>query len=981
MMVGRENEKKLLSECIEKAKKSEGCALIIEGEAGIGKSSLVEFLKREAERTKMTVCIGESTVADGSKPYFPIQKALETLTDNTVFQSEEFVYFNEIFLISKIGLLISHVSRTHSEGLDEDILGSMLTAVQDFVKDSFGDTGSGAEKGGLGKLEYQNTKIFIEHGDLVYMAVVTSGEEHSDMKQEIRRTLSEIETNYFDTLSNWDGDIDRLTGTVDILNKAVNRKFSIRRSLENINLDTERIKVQNKVLDVIREKSGQEGLLLILEDLHWADDSTVHTIPYIARNITDSNIILCITLRSGDSDAQNVAFSQIIKKITADTVNSIFISLQPLGEVALKEIALNLLQQGNPPEELVANLIAESDGNPFFVIEAIRALISDGTLYKTDDVWILKHGPKSVIPHNVSELVSRRLENLNLDELRVIEYGAVLGRRFSSSLLSSGFSNSGEWISDVTEALIDMNFLSKSKNGELLFQHSKMQEVIYSGISGRWRKALHKNAGIVIENQHINNVDPVLFSLAYHFSNAQDFDKGIEYCISAGYKASNNLAPGESIRFFEQAVSLMDLSGKADERSPQILESLGELYELDGNYPLALSAYGRVIAKETNLDTQARLIMKTGRVYQAQGDYDKAISNYEEGAKIAEMGGYPFWKAKINGYQGKIFLRKGEYERSLEFQREYLRESTVSGDMREVGQAYLNIGGVYWHMNDQQSAIRNWGEALKIFEKANYLQGIANTHDNLGVGLSTLGDFEASLGHYLESEQIMRKIGDVKGMSMVFLNIGVLYNRMGNSGKALDYYIKSLQMKIKIGDSIGAANIYNNLGYTYFEMDNFIESKHNFIKNLEIMQKRNDVWGIAQAYRNLAESEIELSEISEADSHCNKSIDLAEKHGFKEILSSDLRLKGMIASTKGDFTSADRYFIKSLELAMENKEPARIGMVYFSQANSYAQRGETEKSIDSYANALEIFEKTQMGSFAKKTRDEMQALLNCRKQK
>lgn len=976
IMVGREKEKKLLSECIEKAQKFEGRALIIEGEAGIGKSSLVEFLKTEAERAKMTVCIGESTVADCSKPYFPIQKALEKLTDNTIFQNEEFVYFNEIFLISKIGLLISHVSRTHSEGLDEDILGSMLTAVQDFVKDSFGDTGSENEKGGLGKLEYQNTKIFIEHGDLVYMAVVTSGKEHPDMKQEIRRTLSEIETNYFDTLSNWDGDIDSLTGTVGILKKAVDRKFSIKRSLENINLDTERIKVQNKVLEVIREKSGKDGLLLILEDLHWADDSTVHTLPYIARNITESNIILCITNRSGDSDAQNESFIKIIKEITADAETSIVISLQPLDELALKDIAMNLLHQGNPPEELLANLIAESDGNPFFVIEAIRALISDGTLYKSDDVWILKHGPKSAIPHNVSELVSRRLENLNLDELRVIEYGAVLGRRFSSSLLSSGFSKSGEWISDVTEALIDMNFLSRSKNGELLFQHSKMQEVIYSGLSGRWRKALHKNAGIVIEIQHINDVDPVLFNLAYHFSNAQDFDKGVAYCISAGYKASNNLAPGESIRFFEQAVGLMDLSGKADDRYPQILEYLGELYELDGNYPLALSAYGHVIKKESNLDTQTRLIMKTGRVYQAQGDYDNAMTNYEVGAAIAEKGGYPFWKAKINGYLGKIFLRKGEYERSLELQREYLRESTVNGDLREIGQAYMNIGGVYWHMNDQQSAIRNWGEALKIFEKANYLQGIANTHDNLGVGFSTVGEFDKSLAHYLESEVIMRKIGDVKGLSMVLLNIGVLYDRMGDNAKSLDYYKKSLQIKKKIGDRIGAATLYNNMGGAYYDMGRHAEAVENITQNLELMEKFNDTWGIAQALNNLANVKIEMNMIDEARILCERSIQIALDHDFKEILASCMRLRGILAYLDGDYEKADSNFKESLRLAEEVDDPQRIGMVFFSMGKSFLARAEKERAVDCFSLALKTFEKSKMETLARKSRYEMRAIVD-----
>ena len=94
----------------------------------------------------------------------------------------------------------------------------MLTAVQDFVKDSFGG-GEEGQKGGLSKLEYLDTKITIEHGDLVYLAVVTSGDEHPDMKRDIRDCLANIEETYFDILMDWDGDLDSLAGSVDMLQR------------------------------------------------------------------------------------------------------------------------------------------------------------------------------------------------------------------------------------------------------------------------------------------------------------------------------------------------------------------------------------------------------------------------------------------------------------------------------------------------------------------------------------------------------------------------------------------------------------------------------------------------------------------------------------------------------------------------------------------------------------------------------------------
>ncbi|HAX95940.1 MAG TPA: hypothetical protein DCY35_05385, partial [Prolixibacteraceae bacterium] len=202
-IIGREKEKAALLQNLENVMKSNGQTVLISGEAGIGKTTLVKFLLSEADARGFEILAGESFSQDGAVPYLPFQRALNTTGDNDIFQIEEFAHFDEIFLISKIGLLISHVSRLKGGGMDQDILGSMLTAVQDFVKDSFGDGSDIAQKGGLGKLEYMNTKITIEHGDMAYLAVVSSGEEHPEMRSDIKRCLADVETKYFDILSDW----------------------------------------------------------------------------------------------------------------------------------------------------------------------------------------------------------------------------------------------------------------------------------------------------------------------------------------------------------------------------------------------------------------------------------------------------------------------------------------------------------------------------------------------------------------------------------------------------------------------------------------------------------------------------------------------------------------------------------------------------------------------------------------------------------
>jgi predicted ATPase len=979
-IIGREKERKLLSELLDDAKKSQGQTVFISGEAGIGKSKLVEFLDSEAKKMEMNVCRGECTEQESSQPYNPITSSLAEITGEEIFSLEEFASFNDVFLISKIGLLITHVSRSSEEGMDKDILSSMLTAVQDFVRDSFGGGAEAAPKSGLGKLEYMNTKILIEHGDLVYLAAVVPGEEHSSMRKDLKSIVQDIEGTYFDILADWDGDLDKLGGTEPILKKIVDKKYRVKRSLENVNIETERLKVQTKIHETVEKISVDKPLLFILEDIHWADESTLLSIPYIARNIANEKILFCLTYRPEGSEAESCNLNKVIESVTHKS-QAHEIKLGRLDEKRLETLIRQQLGFGQAPEELVSKLKSETGGNPFYTIEVIRALISEGTLVEDKGIWIMKRDVKESVPSSVTELVSRRLESLDLDSLRLIEIGAVLGRRFEKPLLASGLRNEERQINDTLDKLVEQKILDRLTAGEFRFQHAKFQEVVYSGMSDRWRRMLHRNAGETLESMYKDDIECVLFKLAYHFGRTREYGKGIDYSISAGYKASNNFAPKEAVQFFERATCLIDESGKADDRYPEITGLLGDLYDLDGEYQSAIRTYEKLLKLTSDKNSQSETIMKIGRVFQNRGEYENAIQKFTDALNMAGELGNNILKARINGYMGKIQLRKGEYEKALNLQMGYLEESRKVGEKKEVGQAYMNLGGVYWHMNDHTLAIKSWEDSLRMFSEAGYEQGIANVNDNLGVGYNMLGKFDKSLEYYMKSEVIMKKIGDVRGLSMVLLNIGVLYDRMGQHEKSLEYYMKSLQIKKKIGDNIGVANVYNNIGVNYVYMEKYEEAVHNFYENLKLMEKCGDTWGVAQALSNMAESEIELGRIKDAKEHCRRSLELAEKHSLKDIVTYVYMLQGIMANSDKKFKVADELFAKSLSLAKETEERSRIGMVYLSIGKSLVQRGEKEKAVNSLASALKVFEESHIETLVRKTRLEMQKVVDSAKKR
>ncbi len=125
----------------------------------------------------------------------------------------------EIFLVDKAGLLISHISKKEDSAVDKDLIGSMLTAVLDFVKDSFRSEVKGEES--LGKLQYGDATIIIERGDMVVLACVISGEENPRLRTRMKSILNTIEKKYWYVLRDWDGDVDQLQEVEEIIGKLI----------------------------------------------------------------------------------------------------------------------------------------------------------------------------------------------------------------------------------------------------------------------------------------------------------------------------------------------------------------------------------------------------------------------------------------------------------------------------------------------------------------------------------------------------------------------------------------------------------------------------------------------------------------------------------------------------------------------------------------------------------------------------------------
>ena len=379
-LIGRDKELNLLKDYVEDAIVGKGTTILISGEAGVGKTRLVEeFIDYSANKT-VRVLTG-STASDYVHPFLLFSNALENEIDKPLFQEQEYSSFTAVFAVNKSGILLAQDS-SDAGNLDADIFAGMLSAVQNFVRDSLG--GSEELRTGLGRLEYGNMKILIEYGSNIFLVAVLKGNEHPNMKNLLKFTIRNIEDESGDILQSWAGNMADVAPIQNHISTVAIAKFLVRRDMEGVKLENERIKIADEVLEILKSLSREEPIILLLEDIHWADESSIFVLNYLARNIVNEKILTIGTLRPEMSDIVRTT----VEKMTQEG-NVSLMPLIRLGVDCVSSLVESMFPVHKFSDSFIENLADSCQGNPFFVIELLRQMKEEGNISISNGNYVL----------------------------------------------------------------------------------------------------------------------------------------------------------------------------------------------------------------------------------------------------------------------------------------------------------------------------------------------------------------------------------------------------------------------------------------------------------------------------------------------------------------------------------------------------------------------------------------------------------------
>jgi DNA-binding CsgD family transcriptional regulator len=489
-------------------------------------------------------------------------------------------------------------------------------------------------------------------------------------------------------------------------------------------------------------------LVLIVEDLHWADRSTRDLLAFLARNLRRERVLLVLTYRSDETGRARLG-SYLAELDRAGPAQRLEL---PRFARAETQAQLTGILAAAPTTELVEAVFARSEGNPFFTEELLQAM----------------RPGSGALPETLRDLLQGRVEALPEPARHVLRVAAVAGRRVSHRLLAAvaGLSDQ-EQTEALRVAVAHQLLVTRLGEDGYEFRHALLQEAVYTGLLPGERARVHATLATAIAAHPDwtgGTAATVAAELAYHWQAAGELERALPATIEAGVQAGLTFAFAEARRFYEHALELWARVPRAAELAPidrvTLLERAAEAAHLVDDVPRAAELL-REAFHEVDGDADP---VHAGLLHERLGRYlwmsadQAALTAYEEAVRLVPAEPPSAERARVlAGYAELLGVRRAT-AKSRQVAEEALATARRVGARREEGRALGSIADALIEA-DVDGAIALLRDARRIAEEQADVDGVGWASLQLAVLMELTGRLEEALAAALQGAEASRRLG------------------------------------------------------------------------------------------------------------------------------------------------------------------------------------------------------------------------------
>jgi len=357
--------------------------------------------------------------------------------------------------------------------------------------------------------------------------------------------------------------------------------------------------------------AGGKPMVLVLEDLHGAEIS-IEVLQYIVRRLGPTPTLILGTYRPGEL-GRRAPLVRMQESLQGDPRYA-SLSLGPLAPAEHKQLLSTLLGGKKIDAELAQQLYSGSEGNPFFAKELVRSLLdSESLIEDTTGTWKLSGLSIAAdeLPETIQAAVEKRVAGLPAEMIQVLCIAAVMGKSFDFDDLET-LAGKVEDLDEIADRLVQEGLIEeerRSRGDVMAFTSGVVREVLYSKLTRRKRRSLHRSYAELLEKRHAGRLERVYPQLLYHYAEGDEPEKTVEYGLLHSRKSLDAFSPEEAIRAARAALDFLDEEWEGDrELEAEARMLLARAHHLRGETTDGLREAEAAIAVLEHVGDSARVV-------------------------------------------------------------------------------------------------------------------------------------------------------------------------------------------------------------------------------------------------------------------------------------------------------------------------------------------------------------------------------------
>ena len=653
----------------------------------------------------------------------------------------------------------------------------------------------------------------------------------------------------------------------------------------------ERLLFFDAVAQVFANLAQRNGLLFYADDLHWADRGTLWLLAHLLRQTREERVFMVGCYRETELDrAHPLAKAlvdwnreRLITRITLRRFDAAETSAQ-LGALLGEEVSA----------EFGTAVHRETEGNPFFVEEVLKALIEQGSLHRESGRWKRCHLHELVIPQSMKEAIGNRLNRVSSQANEVLRAAAVLGKTFRFEELKATAANSSEdELLDALDESTGAQLIVAGNDESFTFTHDKIREVLYEELNPIRRRRLHRNAAEGLE-RHCGPGGCAVERLAYHYIHAGEYEHALKYAKQAAREAVRLFAFDEAIAAYGRALECAEALGLVEEQLAQE-ELIGKVYTLHGETIAAGEHFERALSFPAAPEVRARLQVHAAGSLVSTGD-QRGLEYIREALAVLNPQTNPLETANALSIEGRFHHLAGRHLKAIELLQRAadLVEPIVGADSISkfaapiVSRIYSFLAGANQHYGQYTEADRWAQKAVEFGTAHNVLFAQAAGFEFLGENAIHKGDFRAGLEHAEREIELVERLQSRERRAWACFVAGMCSYFTGDSARAEREYTEGIALADFIGERRAGSLLKGNLAIVLADKANQIVAGENdaerrqvldealrlALENFEQSENLGLLYARLEGHRCLAEVRLKRGELDEAERLCAAAADL-----------------------------------------------------------------------------------------------------------